>query len=465
MQKSNNRFSKPRSSDKKPAFKSGSKSSSSNRSGKPERDSKNKFSRDKFSDKPYKKKEFDGEKRSFRDKDKPKSFERGGDKPFRKKQDGEKSFDRPFKKRDGDEKRSFRDKDKKFDKPYKKREGDEKPFRKKFSDDKDKKFDRPYKKHDGDEKKSFRDKDKPYKSFDRDKKSDKPYKKRDDDSGEKSEYGEKKKHHHSDKKHHDRGYKKTHKKHHKKHSDSETVHVSKHEDGSMRLNKYLANAGVSSRREADELIKAGAVTVNGKVVTEMGFRVMPTDKINYGGETLRNEKKVYLILNKPKDYLTTTDDPRDRRTVMELIKDAGRERVYPVGRLDRNTTGLLLFTNDGDLATKLMHPKHGIKKVYHVLLNKNMKPDDYAQLHEGVELEDGFIKPDDASFITDNKKEIGIEIHSGKNRIVRRIFEHLGYEVIKLDRVVFAGLTKKDLPRGKWRFLNTKEIGYLKMLG
>lgn len=449
MQKSNNRFSKSRSTDQKSNSKSGDKKTFSNRSGKPERDSKSKFSRDKFSDKPYKKRETEGEKRSFRDKSKSKPFERSGDKPFRKKNDGEKSFDRPFKKHDG-EKSNFRDRDKKFDKPYKKRDGDEKPFRKKYE---------------GDEKKSFRDKDKTYKSFDREKKFDKPYKKREDDSNEKSGYDEKKKEHYSDKKHHDRGYKKTHKKQHKKLSDSETVHVSKHEDGSMRLNKYLANAGVSSRREADELIKAGAVTVNGKVVTEMGFRVMPTDKINYGGETLRNEKKVYLILNKPKDYLTTTDDPRDRRTVMELIKDAGRERIYPVGRLDRNTTGLLLFTNDGDLATKLMHPKHGIKKVYHVLLNKNMKPDDYAQLHEGVELEDGFIKPDDASFITDNKKEIGIEIHSGKNRIVRRIFEHLGYEVVKLDRVVFAGLTKKDLPRGKWRFLNTKEIGYLKMLG
>ena len=171
------------------------------------------------------------------------------------------------------------------------------------------------------------------------------------------------------------------------------------------------------------------------------------------------------MLNKPKDYITTTDDPQERKTVMELIAGACKERVYPVGRLDRNTTGLLLFTNDGELATKLMHPKFGIKKVYQVTLDKNLRTEDYQQLMEGFELEDGFIKPDELSFINGNKKELGIEIHSGRNRIVRRLFEHLEYEVIKLDRVVFAGLTKKDLPRAKWRFLTDKEVSFLKMIG
>ncbi len=445
MQKSNNKFNKSRNTDKKPSFKSGSKRSVSKRSDKSDKEgsSTNRFSKnrsfDKSSgDKPFRKKKFDGDKkRSFRDRDQSKSFD-GDKKTFGKKNYDEKSSDRPFKKRDDGDKRNFRDREK-----LKSFDGDKKPFRKK---------------HDNDEKHSYRDKNKSHKSYDSDKKSDRPYKKREDKSDNDFSY--------RDKKDHDRGYKKSYeKRYEKKHKKSDENHVSKHTDGSIRLNKYLSNAGVSSRREADELIKAGAVSVNGKIVTEMGYRVMPTDKINYGGETLRNEKKVYLILNKPKDYLTTTDDPRERRTVMQLIEGACRERVYPVGRLDRNTTGLLLFTNDGDLATKLMHPKHGIKKVYHVLLNKNMKPADYEQLHEGVELEDGFIKPDDASFTGESKKEIGIEIHSGKNRIVRRIFEHLGYEVIKLDRVVFAGLTKKDLPRGKWRFLNEKEIGFLKMIG
>lgn len=250
----------------------------------------------------------------------------------------------------------------------------------------------------------------------------------------------------------------------KKHGSSKAA-PEKEFDGLTRLNKYLSNAGICSRREADELIKAGAVKVNGVVITEMGFKVKSTDVINYGGETLRNERKVYILLNKPKDYITTTDDPQERHTVMELIQGACKERVYPVGRLDRNTLGLLLFTNDGEMATKLMHPKFNVRKVYQVTLSHNIKPDDFKQLEEGVELEDGFIKPDEVSFITESKKEIGIEIHSGKNRIVRRIFEHLGYEVVKLDRVVYAGLTKKDLPRGKWRMLSPKEVSFLKMIG
>lgn len=236
-------------------------------------------------------------------------------------------------------------------------------------------------------------------------------------------------------------------------------------DGLIRLNKYLSNAGIASRREADTLIQSGVVKVNGVVVDQLGYKIKPGDKVTYGDSAVRSERKVYLLLNKPKDYITTLDDPQERKTVMELIKGACKERVYPVGRLDRNTTGLLLFTNDGELTTKLTHPKFGIKKVYHVSLNKGLKPADFTAIVEGVELEDGFVKADDVAFVGEGKKEIGIEIHSGRNRIVRRLFEHLGYDVLKLDRVVFAGLTKKDLQRGKHRFLTAKEISFLKMLG
>lgn len=238
------------------------------------------------------------------------------------------------------------------------------------------------------------------------------------------------------------------------------------DDGTVRLNKYIANAGICSRREADVLIESGAVKVNGKVVTEMGFKVGPDDVVNYGGETLRKERPVYILMNKPKDYITTTEDPRDRRTVMNLVKHNGPERLYPVGRLDRNTTGLLLITNDGELAKKLTHPSSRIRKIYHVYLDKNFKAADIKALQEGFELEDGFIKPDVVEYVdgAEDKKEIGVELHSGRNRIVRRMFEHLGYEVVKLDRVVFAGLTKKDLARGRTRYLSDKEVGMLKML-
>jgi 23S rRNA pseudouridine2605 synthase len=237
------------------------------------------------------------------------------------------------------------------------------------------------------------------------------------------------------------------------------------QDGAVRLNRYIANAGVCSRREADVLIATGVVTVNGKIVTEMGYKVNPTDVVNYGGVPIKNETKRYLVLNKPKDYITTMDDPQERRTVMELIRNACKERLYPVGRLDRNTTGLLLFTNDGDIAAKLTHPKFEIRKVYHVTLDKRMTSEDYRILSEGIELSDGFIKPDALEYVGAGKNELGIEIHSGKNRIVRRMMEHLGYEVVRLDRVAFAGLTKKDLPRSKFRFLTEKEISFLKMLG
>ena len=241
--------------------------------------------------------------------------------------------------------------------------------------------------------------------------------------------------------------------------------TSSNSDGLTRLNKYLANAGIASRREADTLIKSGVVKVNGVTITEMGFKIKAGDTVIYGDAPVKSERKVYLLLNKPKDYITTVDDPQERKTVMELIAGACRERVYPVGRLDRNTTGLLLFTNDGELTKKLTHPKHNIKKVYHVSLNKGLRPEDFKLIIEGIELEDGMITADDIAFVGEGKKEIGIEIHSGRNRIIRRIFEHLGYEVLKLDRVTFAGLTKKDLPRGKYRFLNPKEVSFLQMIG
>jgi len=235
-------------------------------------------------------------------------------------------------------------------------------------------------------------------------------------------------------------------------------------DGKMRLNKFLANAGICSRREADILIAAGTVTINGKVVTEMGFKVAPTDKVNYGGETIASEKKVYLLMNKPKDFITTLDDPYGRRTVLDLLGKL-KQRVHPVGRLDRATTGLLMLTNDGDLTKKLTHPKFGVKKIYNVTLDKNVSQADIHHLIEGFELEDGFTKADVAVHAGTGKdrKQVGIELHSGKNRIIRRMFEHLGYTVTKLDRVYFAGLTKKELSRGQWRFLTETEVNLLQM--
>ena len=235
-------------------------------------------------------------------------------------------------------------------------------------------------------------------------------------------------------------------------------------DGLIRLNRYVANAGICSRRKADELIEAGVIQVNGEVVTALGTKVDPAkDDVRYNGERLQREKMVYVLLNKPKDYITTTDDPQERRTVMHLVAKATRERIYPVGRLDRNTTGLLLLTNDGNLSEKLSHPRNNVSKIYHIELNKNLTQGDLNKIEFGLELEDGFVKPDAVSYVQGgSKREIGIQIHSGKNRIVRRIFEHLGYDVIKLDRVVYANLTKKDLPRGRWRYLEEKEIIQLK---
>lgn len=232
----------------------------------------------------------------------------------------------------------------------------------------------------------------------------------------------------------------------------------------IRLNKYLANAGVCSRRDADKYIEAGVVTVNGEVVTELGTKVLRSDVVHFHDNAVKMEKKVYVLLNKPKGYVTTSEDPQNRKTVMDLVKGACRERIYPVGRLDRNTTGVLLLTNDGEMASRLTHPKFLKKKIYHVHTDRNVTAADLRQIAEGITLEDGEIKADAIEYASEtDKKQIGIEIHSGKNRIVRRIFEHLGYHVLKLDRVYFAGLTKKNVRRGDWRFLTEKEVNMLRM--
>lgn len=234
--------------------------------------------------------------------------------------------------------------------------------------------------------------------------------------------------------------------------------------GPIRLNKFIANSGVCSRREADIYIESGCVTVNGVVVTELGSKVAATDDVRFNGTRLAGEKKVYILLNKPKNYITTVEDPHAKQTVMDLVAGACSERIYPVGRLDRNTTGVLLLTNDGELTRKLTHPSFNKKKIYHVFLNKNLKQPDMEQLVKGVELEDGLAQADAVNFVDESdRKQVGIEIHSGKNRVIRRMFEALDYNVEKLDRVYFAGLTKKSLERGKWRHLNPKEIAMLKM--
>ncbi len=230
----------------------------------------------------------------------------------------------------------------------------------------------------------------------------------------------------------------------------------------IRLNKYIANSGISSRREADELIKMGLISVNGKIVSELGYKVSPGDEVRYEAKVLRAERPVYVLLNKPKGFLTTTDDPQDRKTVMHIIGSAVKERIYPVGRLDRNTTGLLLLTNDGDLADKLMHPSYNVKKVYKIELDKPLTKGDFQTITEGVRLEEGRATVDDLAIVSEDGRSVGIELHIGWNRVVRRIFESLGYEVLKLDRTVYAGLDKKELARGQWRFLTKQEIIQLK---
>jgi 23S rRNA pseudouridine2605 synthase len=238
--------------------------------------------------------------------------------------------------------------------------------------------------------------------------------------------------------------------------------ASEKKSNEVRLNRYIANAGICSRREADDLIKAGEIKVNGNIITEMGYQVQPGDIVKYGNRKLNREKMVYVLVNKPKDFITTTEDPEERKTVMDLVKNACEERIYPVGRLDRNTTGLLLLTNDGELADKLTHPSNEVEKLYQVEIDKPLTQEHFDQILKGVTLEDGEIKADELGIVTPDGMVVGIKIHSGRNRIVRRMFESLGYEVLKLDRTTFAGLTKKDLPRGSWRFLNEKEVVKLK---
>lgn len=406
-------------------------------------------------DKPkrsYDKSFFDKEKRGDKKHDHDKSSY-GKDKYSERKPKFDKegsSFKRndKYKSRDDDRtKRSFNKDDKgSFQKNY-----DEDRPKRSFNKDDKGSF---HKKHDDDRKKhSSHDRDDRKRKHHGDEGESKRFKKDDfkEGRGFKSHDGDKKKFK-------ERSFKKKHDsdKPRKQHDGGEEL---------VRLNKFLANAGISSRREADTLILSGTVKVNGVVVDTLGYKVKPTDVVSYGDSAIKNEKKIYLLLNKPKDFITTTDDPQERRTVMELVRPACKERIYPVGRLDRNTTGLLLFTNDGDLATKLMHPKHEIRKVYHVTISKPMRGEDYKAIGDGLVLDDGLVKVDDIAFVGEGKKEIGLEIHSGRNRIVRRIFEHLGYDVVKLDRVSYAGLSKKDLPRGKYRFLTEREIAYLKMLG
>jgi 23S rRNA pseudouridine2605 synthase len=234
-------------------------------------------------------------------------------------------------------------------------------------------------------------------------------------------------------------------------------------DDGIRLNKFIANSGVCSRREADEYIVAGLVSVNGQIVTELGTKIQASDDVRFNGERLKGEEKVYIIMNKPKDFVTTMSDPNAEKTVMDLVTGKCAQRVYPVGRLDKATTGVLLLTNDGDLTEKLTHPSNKVKKIYHVFLDKNLSGTDFKQLIEGVELEDGPMYADTLSYIDEDNSQVGLEIHSGRNRVVRRLFEALGYKVKKLDRVLFAGLTKKNLRRGQWRFLTEQEITSLKM--
>jgi len=245
-----------------------------------------------------------------------------------------------------------------------------------------------------------------------------------------------------------------------KHSGSEEAKLT----GKIRLNRFIANSGVCSRREADELIKIGLISVNGVTITELGHKVNPTDEVRHEGKLLRREKPVYILMNKPKGFLTTTSDPDERNTVMHLIANYVKERVYPVGRLDRNTTGLLLLTNDGDLAEKLMHPSYNVKKIYKVELDRPLTKGDAQKIVDGVRLEEGVAMVDDLAIVSDDRKTVGLEIHIGWNRVIRRIFEALEYEVVKLDRSVYAGLTKKDLGRGEWRFLKNEELVILKHL-
>ena len=430
-------------------------------------------------DKPFEKRDFDRPKR-YDDKPSDKKF---GDRPPRR-------DDRPFEKRDSDRpaRRDDRPSDNKFgdrpprrdDRPFEKRDSDrprrfdDKPSDNKFGDRPPRRDDRPFEKRDSDRPRRFDDKPSDKKFGDRPpRRDDRPFEKRDGEGSfeRKGKFGDRPAP--RPRSGEDKDWSKPMEQPEFLKGKRSTPYRTKKvyvptledKDGKIRLNKYISNAGICSRREADDMIKSGVIKVNGKIVTELGTRVSPDDKIQYGDETLNKEVKRYLLLNKPKDTITTANDPEGRKTVMELVKSACKERLYPVGRLDRTTTGLLLMTNDGDLAKKLTHPSYEVKKIYQVTLDKNLKAVDMKRILDGLTLEDGLAEVDEIAYVGEgaDKTEVGIAIHSGKNRIVRRIFEHLGYEVVKLDRTFFAGLTKKDLPRGKFRFLTEKELIMLRM--
>ena len=398
------------------------------------------------------------EERSFGDK--PRGERRfdddRGDRRF-----GDRKFgDRPRRRFDDDKPRERRFRD--DDRPRRRFDDDERP-RRRFDDDKprERRFhddDRPRRRFDDDERPRRRfDDDKPRERRFRD--DDRPRRRFDDDRprGGNRRFEDRPRRRFEDEEEPRRGRKGYVR-------EKDPLYDRPKATGEIRLNKYLADCGICSRREADDLIKAGCVEVNGEVITTMGYKVKTDDKVVYGGQTLNREKLRYILLNKPKGYITTSDDPYERDTVMELVKDACPERIFPVGRLDKQTTGLLLFTNDGDLAKKLTHPSSEVPKLYHVILDKPLTKNDMLRISEGIELDDGPIAADTIAYDQDDdsKKSIGIELHSGRNRIVRRIFEHLGYEVIKLDRVMFAGLDKYKLPRGEWRFLTDLEVVNLK---
>ena len=425
----------------------------------------------KFGDRP---------RRRFDDDDRPRRRFDDDDRPRRRFDDDERprrrfdDDDRPRRRFDDDKPRERRFHD--DDRPRRRFDDDDRPRSRRFDDDKprERRFhddDRPRRRFDDDDRprrrfdddrprgeRRFRDDDRPRRRFDDD---DRPRRRFDDDRprGDRRFDDRPRDRRRSDDEEPRRGRKGYVR-------EKDPMYDRPKATGEIRLNKYLADCGICSRREADDLIKAGCVMVNDEVITTMGYKVKTEDKVVYGGQTLNREKLRYILLNKPKGYITTSDDPYERDTVMELIKNACPERVYPVGRLDKQTTGLLLFTNDGDLAKKLTHPSSEVPKLYHVILDKPLTKNDMLRISEGIELDDGPIAADSIAYDQDDdsKKSIGIELHSGRNRIVRRIFEHLGYEVTKLDRVMFAGLDKYKLPRGEWRFLTDLEVVNLKKI-
>ena len=405
-------------------------------------------SRRRFDDDERPRRRFDDDKpreRRFRDDDRPRRRFDDDERPRRRVDDdkprGERRYDDRPRRRFDDDERPHRFDD---DKRPRRRFDDDKPSERRFHDD-----DRPRRRFDDDRpRRRFDDDDRPRRRFD----DDRP-------RGGDRRFDDRPRRHFEDDEEPRRGRKGYVR-------EKDPLYDRPKATGEIRLNKYLADCGICSRREADDLIKAGCVEVNGEVITTMGYKVKTEDKVVYGGQTLNREKLRYILLNKPKGYITTSDDPYERDTVMELVKNACPERVYPVGRLDKQTTGLLLFTNDGDLAKKLTHPSSEVPKLYHVILDKPLTKNDMLRISEGIELDDGPIAADNIAYDQDDdsKKSIGIELHSGRNRIVRRIFEHLGYEVTKLDRVMYAGLDKYKLPRGEWRFLTDLEVVNLKKI-